>query len=577
MKIQTCFRIKMHSKFEPQWDYFSNLSRENALRSAASAVGSGSNGGGEVGWVCDLCDRSFRSARGLGVHRRAAHGDEFHAERVAERLATAVKVRWVDEEVEALARAEAVLLRGGARFVNAALTADFPDRTLEAVKGMRRSVRYKACLERARARLNEPDVVAVVDGDGPGEAVGARQNDLRGHRAEAVGEVVGRREPVAEVRAADEAVAPARRGARRRTVSVEGVPVRDGERALGPERGNLPIPAEPAVEAWREAISNWARSLKLEDGMTLAARQARGIREALMSMDIDRVHMEVTACLASMARTVPDRRPPEGGRPRRPEGRRAIRRRQCGRIQTLYRRNRGRAADECLTGKWRSEAGEGEPDRTEMVQFWRGIMEAPIIRDERPAVPVGPELVGLLEPVSLQETKALVKTLKDTSEGPDGVKNAHIRGAKTSLVALILNGVLFSGKPPENFKCSRTVMLPKVDSPRNPGEYRPISIANAYCRLFHKLLYSRLSPVAPLRETQKAFRTVDGTAANLAILDTLLRDARTRLNPLHLAFIDLRKAFDSVSHETIIRAHSWGTFGYTIVIAALACMTVSWW
>ena len=63
-----------------------------------------------------------------------------------------------------------------------------------------------------------------------------------------------------------------------------------------------------------------------------------------------------------------------------------------------------------------------------------------------------------------------------------------------------------------------------------------------------------LCPVAPIRATQKAFRKVDGTAANLSVLDTLLRDARSRLKPLHLAFIDLRKAFDSVSHDTIIRA-----------------------
>ena len=74
-------------------------------------------------------------------------------------------------------------LRGGARFVNAALTADFPDRTLEAIKGMRRSVRYKACLERAIVRLNEPEVVAAVDGDGPGE---------KGH-SNTTSEVIGRK------------------------------------------------------------------------------------------------------------------------------------------------------------------------------------------------------------------------------------------------------------------------------------------------------------------------------------------------------------------------------------------------
>ena len=99
-------------------------------------------------WICDLCDRAFKTKRGLGVHRRAAHAAEFHAARVEERLTNAVKVRWVDEEVEVVARAEAVLLRGGARYVNDSLAQEFPERSLEAIKGMRRSGRYSVWRER---------------------------------------------------------------------------------------------------------------------------------------------------------------------------------------------------------------------------------------------------------------------------------------------------------------------------------------------------------------------------------------------------------------------------------------------
>ena len=80
-------------------------------------------------------------------------------------------------------------------------------------------------------------------------------------------------------------------------------------------------------------------------------------------------------------------------------------------------------------------------------------------------------------------------------------------------------------------------------------EHSKTSISVMWCGY-----YSRLSKVAPMRETQKAFRKVDGTADNLVILDTLLRDARTRLKPLHLAFVDLRKAVESVGHDTIVRA-----------------------
>lgn len=85
------------------------------------------------------------------------------------------------------------------------------------------------------------------------------------------------------------------------------------------------------------------------------------------------------------------------------------------------------------------------------------------------------------------------------------------------------------------------------------GEYRPISISNAYCRLFHRLMAKRLAQRLPLHRSQKAFRKVDGTAANLAILQTAMREAKRRVQGLFLAFIDLRKAFDSVAHQTILR------------------------
>ena len=505
-------------------------------------------------WVCDLCNRVFKTKRGVGVHRRAAHAVEFHAARVEERLTNAVKVRWVDEEVEALARAEAVLLRGGARYINASLAQEFPERSLEAIKGMRRSGRYKESLERAKARLGERGVGGAVGGDVPGEARVA-QPAVPAQEGVLAGEAAVGREPEAEVRG-QIGLLPARRETRRpanERRALDRGSMSNSEGDHEPELRPQPDPVEPAEMNWRVRISNWARSIEIGDDETLAAVQARGLKEALLSADTDRIHMEVTACLASMYRALPARRHLDR-RPRRPEGRRALRKRQYARIQNMYKRNRGRAAEECLSGKWRSEAGEGMPNREDMLGFWRGIMEAPAVHDDREAIPVGPELKMLLDPVSLAETTALIKSLKDTCEGPDGVKNVHIRGTNPLLVAMILNAVLYTGRPPDNFLVSRTVLLPKVEAPRDPGEFRPISIANAYARLFHKLLYSRPSPVAPMRETQKAFRRVDGTAANLVILDTLLRDARTRLKPLHLAFIDLRKAFDGVGHDTIVRA-----------------------
>ena len=142
--------------------------------------------------MCDLCDRAFGTKRGLGVHRRAAHAVQFNADRVEERLANAVKVRWVDEEVEA------VLLRGGARYANASLAQEFPERSMEAIKGMRRSGRYKECLERAKARLGEREDGGAVGRGVPGEAQAAQQA-VPAREGDLAGEAVVGRESEAEV------------------------------------------------------------------------------------------------------------------------------------------------------------------------------------------------------------------------------------------------------------------------------------------------------------------------------------------------------------------------------------------
>src|SRR6218665_924153 len=50
------------------------------------------------------------------------------------------------------------------------------------------------------------------------------------------------------------------------------------------------------------------------------------------------------------------------------------------------------------------------------------------------------------------------------------------------------------------------------------------------------------------------FRPVDGCTDNVFLLDTIIKEAQRRRRPLSLAFVDVAKAFDSVSHDTLRRA-----------------------
>ena len=106
------------------------------------------------GFVCPDCGNAFASERGLNVHRRAAHPEEYHASR---QPVGRVKARWSHEELVLVARAELEIRRTKPK---AALVRElhscFPDRSLEAIKSMRtKNPRYLEIL--ASLEVEESD------------------------------------------------------------------------------------------------------------------------------------------------------------------------------------------------------------------------------------------------------------------------------------------------------------------------------------------------------------------------------------------------------------------------------------
>ncbi|CAF4948378.1 unnamed protein product [Pieris macdunnoughi] len=69
--------------------------------------GEAASGLATPGCTCPVCGRVFRTNRGLGVHKRAAHPLEANVEAAP----NAVKRRWREEEIALMARSEARLTR----------------------------------------------------------------------------------------------------------------------------------------------------------------------------------------------------------------------------------------------------------------------------------------------------------------------------------------------------------------------------------------------------------------------------------------------------------------------------------
>ena len=60
--------------------------------------------------------------------------------------------------------------------------------------------------------------------------------------------------------------------------------------------------------------------------------------------------------------------------------------------------------------------------------------------------------------------------------------------------------------------------------------------------------------MCPLNPVQRAFIPADGVAENAFLLDAFMRKTEHERQPLAVAWIDVAKAFDSVSHDSIGRA-----------------------
>ncbi|KYO37192.1 hypothetical protein Y1Q_0019893 [Alligator mississippiensis] len=94
---------------------------------------------------------------------------------------------------------------------------------------------------------------------------------------------------------------------------------------------------------------------------------------------------------------------------------------------------------------------------------------------------------------------------------------------------------------------------PAVDSEklRLLGNWRPITIGSIVLRLFSRVLNARLAAACPINPRQRGFISTPGCAKNLKVLELILRKVKQERRLLGVVFVDIAKAFDSVSHDHI--------------------------
>lgn len=117
--------------------------------------------------------------------------------------------------------------------------------------------------------------------------------------------------------------------------------------------------------------------------------------------------------------------------------------------------------------------------------------------------------------VKVQDTIGMVKRLKGTAPGDDGIMNATLKKAPAVFwekATAIFNGCIRLGYMPAKWKVAIITLIPKEGKDwRSPKGYRPISLLNSMPKILERLVARRVLQELVARkiipESQSAFRT----------------------------------------------------------------------
>ncbi|RLJ22762.1 hypothetical protein DJ031_00280 [bacterium endosymbiont of Escarpia laminata] len=503
---------------------------------------------------------------------------------------TGLKVRWSEELLLRMAETEDRLVTAGTRTINQDLAKAFPERSFDAIKKMRQSPKYRALLRGRKGPVAHP----------AGRPSGHPQQEVeRGSMTPSAKLIVSlpMTSPVSPEEMSTRDVVTPERPSNEEHVSrilspdlspgpsctprpedVSPKVGEDGGKSATEMRGdnldeyslNVTNQSDIEFELWIEDLQH---ELILTQGYLVGLDSTEFLDfrpDNLSKANKDNIDKEYKDWVdhelrVSGARKGPRRRARRRQAALRKEttrkevepaavmGRRRRRRTEYARIQKLYRTNRTECARKVLTGEWRTSVTPTIP-LDDQVTFWKKVFGEKSLADDRIIEPQGKILWDLVRPVRLEEIYATLRKTKEGAAGLDRISREEVRKLDPRALLAHFNLWLYAGYQPKEFRHSRTVLIPKVEVPSGPGQYRPIAISAFVARVFHRLLAGRMSGLLEFQSRQRAFIKGDGIADNVFLLRCILRDRCKELKPLSLAFLDVSKAFDTVSHSSLLLA-----------------------
>uniref|UniRef100_A0A7I4Y4S3 Reverse transcriptase domain-containing protein n=1 Tax=Haemonchus contortus TaxID=6289 RepID=A0A7I4Y4S3_HAECO len=196
-------------------------------------------------------------------------------------------------------------------------------------------------------------------------------------------------------------------------------------------------------------------------------------------------------------------------------------------------------------------------DRKQALKRWREYFENISTAEfAHPAIPCAPPVYGPVQKITVRETITAMKRMTSgKATGPDDLA-ADLWKSKcwnpAGWLTDFFNQVVAEKKVPESWQQSTTIPIwKKKGSPGDCACHRPIRLLSHSMKIFERIVDSRIRDIVELTTNQCGFVSGCSTIDAIHATRLLLEKHREKRRPVHLAFLDLEKAFDRVPRDVI--------------------------
>ena len=166
----------------------------------------------------------------------------------------------------------------------------------------------------------------------------------------------------------------------------------------------------------------------------------------------------------------------------------------------------------------------------------------------------------LIANISKEEVMDIINQLENKTTGPQSIPVNLLKLIADIIIeplCAIIRNSFSSGIFPDALKISKVIPIHKGESAEELNNYRPISLLSIFDKIIEKLMHKRLYNFLNLHDTlfinQFGFRKNNSTSFALIQITEKIKETIDNKKYGCGIFIDLRKAFDTVNHEILLK------------------------